>query len=351
MSNHFSHLVRRWRAESDQCRWVLGTVYATEGPSYRKAGAMMLFNDQGQQFGLLSGGCLEADINRHARMVMDSGRTMTLCYDGSDEDDMSFQLGIGCGGLVRILLQPLTAANHHLGLPAVFTAIEQRSCGVYRQRVADADEPRAEFKPATASSPLTQRGQLVEDSEGLWLETPVQPAPHLLVVGGGIDARPLVAMASQLGWEVTLCDPRPANARREYFRTADTILRCQPSQLAEEALFPHFDAAVVMTHNLRLDAEAIGALQNSRLSYLALIGPLRRKREVLAMAGFDEAGLDGERLQIPVHGPAGLDLGAELPEGVALSILAECHGVLSLTRVQSLSDPQRALLPISRRIP
>lgn len=345
MGNHFSHLVRRWRGQSDQCRWVLGTVYATEGPSYRKAGAMMLFNDQGQQFGLLSGGCLEADINRHARMVMDSGRAMTLCYDGSDEDDMSFQLGIGCGGLVRILLQPVTAANDYLALPAVFCAIEERSAGFYRQLIVDGGEPRAEFLPAAVSRPLSQRGQLVEDERGLWLETPLQPAPHLLVVGGGIDARPLVAMASQLGWEVTLCDPRPANARREYFATADTILRCQPSALAEEALFPHFDAAVVMTHNLKLDAQAIGALQGSPLSYLALIGPLRRKHEVLALAGLAE-----DQLAIAVHGPAGLDLGAELPEGVALSILAECHGVLTGTSVQSLSDPLRAQLPVSRRM-
>lgn len=349
MANHFSHLVRRWRTQSDQCRWVLGTVYSTQGPSYRKAGAMMLFNDQGQQFGLLSGGCLEADINRHARMVMDSQRAMTLCYDGSDEDDMSFQLGIGCGGLVRILLQPVSAANDYLGLSAVFSAVEQRSAGLYRQLIVDGGEPRAEFLSAAASHPLSQRGQLVEDSQGLWLETPVQPAPHLLVVGGGIDARPLVAMASQLGWEVTLCDPRPANARREYFATADTILRCQPSALGAEPLFAHFDAAVVMTHNLKLDAQAINALQGSalrsHLRYLALIGPLRRKHEVLALAG-----LDGERLAIAVHGPAGLDLGAELPEGVALSILAECHAVLTAASVQSLSDPHRAQLPISRRI-
>lgn len=344
MTNHFAHFLRQWHQHREQGSWVLGTVYATEGPSYRKPGAMMLFNDLGQQFGLLSGGCLESDISVHARQIMASGRTRTLCYDGSDEDDISFQLGIGCGGLVRILLQPVIATHHYLALPAVAGALSEGGSGLYRQQVADGSEPRAEFLAAEAGAirdPLTQRGKLAEDDQGLWLETPVQPPPCLLVVGGGVDARPLVAMASQLGWEVTLCDPRPANARREYFMTANALLRCRPAELRKDPRFNCFDAAVIMTHNLELDAEAMATLQQSRVAYLALIGPLRRKHQVLELAGLDENCL------IPVHGPAGLDLGAELPEGVALSILAECHGALSGARVQALSDPERAQRPIS----
>ncbi len=245
---------------------------------------------------------------------------------------------------MRILLQPVTAAQDYLALPAVVAALAEGGSGLYRQRVADGGEPRAEFLAAEAGAvrrPLHQRGKLAQDDQGLWLDTPVQPPPRLLVVGGGVDARPLVAMASQLGWEVALCDPRPANARREYFMAADALLRCRPADLGGDPDFNRFDAAVVMTHNLELDAEAITALQQSRVAYLAMIGPLRRKRQVLELAGLDE-----NSLAIPVHGPAGLDLGAELPEGVALSILAECHGALSGARIQALSDPERAQRPI-----
>ena len=101
-----------------------------------------------------------------------------------------------------------------------------------------------------------------------------------------------------------------------------------------------------MTHNLGFDAEAVVALQSSPARYLALIGPARRRREVLQIAGLAE-----EQLAIPVHGPAGLDLGAELPEGVALSILAECHGALTGASAVALSDPVRARLPIARAWP
>ena len=85
---------------------------------------MMLFNDLGQQFGLLSGGCLEADIQRHAARVMHSKRSLTVSYDGSDEDDITFQLGIGCGGTVHILLQPILPELHYLHLSQVHDQLE-----------------------------------------------------------------------------------------------------------------------------------------------------------------------------------------------------------------------------------
>ena len=84
--------------------WVLGTVFKTEGSSYRKPGAMTLISAEGAQLGLLSGGCLEADIRLNARKVMSSGLPLTIRYDGDDEDDLSYRLGIGCGGVVYVLL-------------------------------------------------------------------------------------------------------------------------------------------------------------------------------------------------------------------------------------------------------
>ena len=93
MFNQFSQQLKQWYPKRDAQKWVLGTLYKIEGPSYRSPGAMMLFNDLGEQFGLLSGGCLEADIQKKASQVMRSQRSMTICYDASDEDDMSFLNG------------------------------------------------------------------------------------------------------------------------------------------------------------------------------------------------------------------------------------------------------------------
>ncbi len=336
MANDLSHLLQQWYPERDSADWVLGTVYRTEGPCYRKPGATMLFNSLGQQFGLLSGGCLESDIHRHARQVMHSHTAMTLCYDGSDEDDLSYQLGIGCGGTVHILLQPILAQQHYLQLDALYQALEKRAGGYLYQRIPDtAGQVESRFIAAKVHGDnMAPVSRLVMEAGQQWLATRIRPAPHLLIAGGGLDARPLVAMAHQLGWHTSLWDPRPANARREHFPAADRIIQTPVDGLTDYARTERVDAAVLMTHNIGLDAAALGALNNTPLRYCALLGPRHRRAQVLQAAGLSEA-----RLTTPVAGPAGLDIGAELPESIALAILAECHAQLHQRSARSLSNP------------
>ena len=328
MFSHLKQLLDIWYPQRDTQLWVLATVYKTEGPSYRKSGAMMLFNDLGQQHGLVSGGCLEADIQLQAARVMRSGQSMTLCYDGSDEDDISFQLGIGCGGTVYLLLQPVLAKLNYLDLSDIRDHLAQHARGDYWQLVAD----NADVQTRWLGGGRSDQSHLVEEDNHTWLVSGLKPQPHILVLGGGVDARPLVSIAKALGWTVTLWDSRPANARRDYFLAADTILRCPIEDLMAEPILEYCDAAVVMSHNLQIDAAGIRALQSSAVKYLALLGPLVRQRRVLGLAGLTQ-----DTLRVPLAGPAGLDLGAELPEGLALSILAECHGVLQQASGLSLS--------------
>ena len=139
MSNQLSDLLEIWGQRRDETDWVLGTVYRSEGSAYRKAGAMMLLNGFGEQFGLLSGGCLEADILRQARRAIQHGQVVMLDYDSSDEDDWSCQLGIGCGGRVFIMLQPLGVSGD-LELAAIdldsTRDLERFASGVSRPRTA-----------------------------------------------------------------------------------------------------------------------------------------------------------------------------------------------------------------------
>lgn len=335
MTNHFTELLKHWHPLRDQHLWVLATVYRTVGPCYRRAGAMMLFNDLGQQFGLLSGGCLEADIQRQAARVMQSKQTLTVSYDGGDEDDIAFQLGIGCGGTVHIVLQPILAELNYLNLLEVCEHLSRGGAGLYSQLIATDGTVQAAWDVAQLSNDgCAQKpcSELIEKENQTWLLTNLSPPPHLLVIGAGVDAQPLVQMAKTLGWTLSLWDSRPANGRREYFMSADQILRQPLNELMEHRSAIHWNAAVVMSHNLQMDADAIKALQGSAIGYLALLGPASRKQQVLALAQLEE-----QELCIPLAGPAGLNLGAELPEGIALSILAECHAVLQGAAGQSLS--------------
>lgn len=341
MFNQFSQQLKQWHPKRDTQKWVLGTLYKIDGPSYRSPGAMMFFSDAGEQFGLLSGGCLEADMHKKASQVMRSQRPMTVCYDASDEADMSFLLDIGCGGMIHILLQPLNFENDYLQLPLILDALENREGCLFLQKITEQGELaeadvwfKDNAKYSAMAVQLSQKNAcLAELNKHSWLVTAIRPPFHLLVVGGGIDVRPLVSLAATMGWEITLCDPRPANARREHFMSVSTILRCPPLALVEEALFEHFDAAIVITHNLQLDADALAALQRSAVRYLGLLGPIVRKEKVLALAG-----LDANTLSVPVAGPAGLRLGGELPENVALSIIAECQAVINGADAKSISN-------------
>lgn len=330
MNSQLIHLLNRWHEQRDAQRWVLGTVYRTRGSAYRKPGAFMLFNDLGQQWGLLSGGCIEADLHRRAMRALEQGRATSVCYDSLDEDDMTFRLGLGCGGIVDIMLQPMTAETDCLELEQVRQRLNRREPVTYWQRIPG-DEGVIAVRVAAGIK--DQRSRLVKEADAEWLVTPLPPLTHLLVVGGGIDARPLVAMAAQLGWEITVLDPRPANGRRECFPEATRLSGAAPASMPEQPWFDSVNAAVVMCHSRSLDAAAITALQHKALDYCALLGPRHRSEQVL-----DDAALNRDALAFRLHGPAGLDLGGELPESVALSILAQCQASLNGRDARPLSD-------------
>jgi len=333
MANQLYQILSQWYPQRQQ-NWVLATIYHTIGSSYRKAGAMMMFSEQGQQLGLVSGGCLEADIQLQARKVMDTGLAVTLTYDGNDEDDISFQLGIGCGGVVQLMLQPLKSNNDFLGLDLVYQALEQRQHGYYWQKIPQQKQSAAGYFDVenTHNPGFIPQVAKVEKHDGLWLKSQILPEPHLLIVGGGIDARPMLTMADDLGWRVSLWDPRPANGRRAYFAKADKILDCAVEQLAPYVRQHNVDAAVLMAHSTSLDAQALKALAGSRLKYLGLLGPKHRREKILELAGVTQ-----EQIHPPLAGPVGLDLGGDLPESISLAVLAECHALLYGKSTQSLS--------------
>lgn len=337
-SNHLSHLLAQWYPNKDKCDWVLATIYRTQGPCYRKAGAMMLFSSLGEQLGMLSGGCLESDIGTNARKVMQTGKPLSLCYDGSDEDDLSFNLGIGCGGTVYIMLQQINAQNNYLSLIQVHEALQSSTSGYYYQHIVTVRNTNnspsilSYFQPEPINN-LAETASITDKKQNeKWLVNPIVPTPHILIIGGGLDARPVVSMAQQLGWQVSLWDPRPANARKEYFVNVNNIVKGEAAVLSEFAITKSVNAAIIMSHNVIIDAQALRALSNIKLEYLALLGPHHRREQVI-----NEAQIDEKLLPYRFAGPSGLNIGGTLPESIALAILSECHASLYKRDAQSIS--------------
>jgi xanthine/CO dehydrogenase XdhC/CoxF family maturation factor len=330
MANRISQLLSHWTGNRDTHLWVLATIIQTDGSSYRKAGAMMLINDMGQYFGLLSGGCLESDIMRQARRCWDNQQNRIIEYDMREEEDLAWQLGIGCGGMVKILLQPVHKDNDYLKLDQLNSYLEQRLKAEYHQQI-DEGSPLNKVLPIVTKSQAIASSKYTDGVADTFIQL-LSPAPLLAVFGAGVDAKPIVSIAAELGWLVLLIDPRVGYAKTEYFTKASQIIRQPIDELYDAKWLNQIDVALVLTHNIKLDASALKLVQNSSAKYVGLLGPTHRTDRVL-----DIAKLTRTDLTKALSNPVGLRLGGELPESIALSMLAEAHAVLEKADGLSIS--------------
>lgn len=271
---------------------VLVTVYDTEGSTYSKAGAQMLVDKNGVFRGMLSGGCLEGDLAIRARQVLETGKPQTVTYDLGSMDDELWGMGVGCDGLMRMLLQPLWPNDSY----APFAAI--------------ADILRG-FEAGEITIPVNMTSL---DS----IVIRVQPPPSVLVLGAGLDAEPVVSIAAELGWRCTVYDHRQAYIDSGDFAAAEQTCCAPAEQLSEHVDFTKFTSAIVMSHHLVSDRQYLSQLADTDIAYVGLLGPRKRRERLL-----DELGTAAHKLEKRLHGPAGLPLGGRGPGPIALSIIAE----------------------------
>jgi xanthine/CO dehydrogenase XdhC/CoxF family maturation factor len=322
---------------------VLATIIATQGSTYRKPGAMMLISSDGSFEGLISGGCLEGDLLQHAARVFEDGKPHYVTYDMHADEELVWNLGLGCNGVIHLLLQRLERgsdfgffgalkAAHGERRPVVLgllTGSDERSdIGGFvlfdNADISIGDPELLDFVrgctqpwPAWRTRSVHLPGTRAE-REMLVIHMPVQP--RVLICGAGPDALPLARMLSELDWNVTLVDHRPAYARQERFPASCRLLKCRPTSLEQKLELKQLDAAVIMSHHLGNDAEYLKQLARHDLPYLGVLGPCARRDRLKQMSGCPD--------QV-IYGPVGLDIGAELPEAIALSITAEIHAVLN----------------------
>ncbi|GGI92166.1 xanthine and CO dehydrogenase family maturation factor XdhC/CoxF family protein [Shewanella hanedai] len=338
MSHHIEDILSQWQvAPHDE--WVLAVITKVQGSSYRKTGAMMLFHPLGRSVGLLSGGCLEADLRRHAQMAIEKQQAILVQYDASDETDASYQLG--CGGIVDIMLVPLKRENHYLHFHQLTEQLYHGGQFFYQIALPRRDTDLANIKASI--HPYDEAPFPVDDFKraGIFqsaqdeLVIPLRSRYRLAIFGGGLDAQPLVAMALNLGWQVDLIDERASYARNHDFPGARVYK--QPVDSLPEGFERNLDAIIIMQHNLTLDAKALRVAQEidkaGYLRYLGLLGPPHRRERVL-----EKSELKVNDFNCFFSAPAGFALGGELPESVALSILAQCHGVLHGARQTPLDQ-------------
>jgi xanthine dehydrogenase accessory factor len=361
-----ARILALWRElETVGADYVLATIVAVQGPSYRKPGALMLLTADGRRAGMVSGGCLEAQVASRAWWLTANGPTIQR-YSTAEEDGER-PYGSGCGGVVFLLLERRATASlllaaieraFDLRVPlAVATVLEGRDLGRRAFAGLEAGSLAAvppEPGPARSLDVSLQtlaelslaRGEAIdtEIAEGetesrAWADYRV-PRPGLAIFGAGDDAQPLLKLAKELGWYVSIADGRSQLVTRERFPEADQLailpIKDLPgisSDASPQALgnLHREDAAVVMTHSFEQDSKILARLlmMHTPPAYIGVLGPQRRTYELLSEAArllnlpASAAAAQVDRWLAQLHAPTGLDLGAESPATIALSVLAE----------------------------
>jgi xanthine/CO dehydrogenase XdhC/CoxF family maturation factor len=377
------HIFKIWRElEAAGADYVLATVVAVEGPSYRKPGACMLLAPDGRRAGTVSGGCLEAEVARRAWWLTQNGPTVERYSTAEDDGERPY--GSGCGGVIWLLLERRATAEP--ALSAMQRGFDRRSplgvatildgerigkrafAGVDAETTGERDtqlKPLQELAEWALENRATVESKLSIDGAAYRVLVEFRPVrPGLWIFGAGDDAQPMLRIAKELGWYVAVADGRSHPATRERFQLADEIhvLRhdlpfSHPASDARAALanLRSEDAVVVMGHNFDQDAGALALLDTLAFqpAYVGVLGPRRRTRELLleavrlidlpvASGSMDHATID-ERLA-RLHAPTGLDLRADSPETIALSVIVEIQKSLTSAtakplREMSLTEP------------
>lgn len=346
--------------EAAKADYVLATVVDVDGPSYRKPGARMLIAQDGRRAGTVSGGCLEAEVAKRAWWLTESGPVVRRYSTGDDDGDMPH--GSGCGGVVYVLLERRATAEPLLR--QLETAFNARAPLAIATVLEGADIAKRAFAGATVTELLLQpagtldsalgeiAAQVIErmqsinqllTSEGIERRVWVDyrgARPGLWIFGAGDDAQPLVKLARSLGWFAAVADGRTNLVTRDRFPEADAVGALSIGDLPEKADavlddLKTTDAVVLVTHSFEQDSRILASLFNRDClpAYIGVLGPQRRTREVLVEAGrLLHLAEDAERVErwlAQLHAPTGLDIGAETPAAIALSIIAEIQQTLN----------------------
>jgi xanthine/CO dehydrogenase XdhC/CoxF family maturation factor len=344
-------------------RCALATVVSVEGSSYRRPGARMLVCESGASTGTISAGCLESDVVEHAKRVIGAGEAVLVEYDtASTGEEMAWGLGLGCNGVVRVLVEPLapgstyvealrrsceaqaapvtvaTVYQHTSSAPSAARRIEIGArlvfdCdrGVGREKLSDGAAAVLENEVRALSS-AEAAGAHIFDVEGacvkVFVETLLPPVP-LVIFGAGQDALPVVEIARGLGWYTEVVDPQARPATHSRFALADKVTLARPEEVDARVRLTPRSLTLLMTHNYSHDLALLKFLLASPARYIGVMGPRKRTERMLSELAATEESLRLEEAGLArLHSPVGLDIGANAPAEIALSIVAEMRAVL-----------------------
>ncbi|MBC8054791.1 MAG: XdhC family protein [Sphingobacteriaceae bacterium] len=349
-------------AERRGLKTALATVVHVVGSAYRHEGARMLVKENGELTGAISGGCLEGDALRKARQSMLENRKMLVTYDTTDEDDATLGVGLGCNGIIKVLLEPVNSSDELNPVNLFKSFLAKRQTAVLGTFFSMEDKHAQPGTCALITEGMniqtdiewSTKKRFIDDAERVLASGQslinnyqyttafveyLKPPVHLVVFGAGNDAIPLVRFCAILGWEVSVVDGRSNYATADRFPSATQVLVSKPENALSGLVFDNWTVAVLMTHNYNYDLATLKQLLGIGLRYIGALGPKKKLRRMLDELEDEGLHISEEKLN-SIFGPTGLDIGSETPEEIALSIVSEIKAVLSTREGTSLKFRQ-----------
>jgi xanthine dehydrogenase accessory factor len=301
--------------------WALGIIFATSGSTYQKPGVMVLLDRAGVRHGVISGGCLEPELEECARRVLENGSAETIDFDMRADEDITFGSGTGCRGRIRLLLlpqrgdAPLSAALLKLADAddAMHIAIDIAGETIGSGTAALSDSSwawKCDGQPFSNAEPFENAFDVARLS--------IEPPPRVLLLGAGAESVPLQRFTRQLGWKSIVVEHRGRWLDFAQRACADEIVEQAPESAAPAWRIRRIDAAIAMSHNYGIDLKNLALCADTDIGYIGLLGPAARRDALLADLGDATAA----RLRDRLHAPVGLALGGSGPDAIALSIAA-----------------------------
>jgi len=327
---------------------ALATVVRVEGSSYRRTGARMLITDSGEWIGGISGGCLEGDALKRAKLAMAQGKPTIVTYDTTDDDPYQIGVGLGCNGIIDVLLTPLDFKNDNNAVLTLKNCVNSRTPNVvisvtdlkgkfeyfslgqtfrfdnrenFLQKFPNSEIAKdllIQIENCLLTETSTSKSYETDNSEIKFFIEVIIPSTHLLIYGGNYDIYPMVKLAKEIGWKVSvICNP--LKVHKYLFEMADEVIDKEKSQ---HILIDPYTVALLMAHDYETDFRNMRNLLKTDIKYIGMLGPKKRTDKMFIKLSEDGQAINQQDLA-RIATPVGLDIGATTPEEIAIAIIAE----------------------------
>lgn len=313
MTHELKQIIKSFETAKEKgFKTVLATVVALDGSSYRRPGVRMLLIEDGSGIGAVSGGCVEKEVFRQAESVFKTAIPKVMTYDG--------RYRLGCEGVLYILLEPFQpdasflktfkeTLNKRINL-SIQSYFEKEHVEDYGfGSVFNLDDNIIPLQP-----------NFTKKNRAIVFEQNLMPCFRLVLIGAEHDAIQLCSYASITGWEVTIVAPPKEEKSINDFPGATNFINSEAEDLV--IAIDEQTAIVLMTHSYVKDLQFLAALKDANPKYFGLLGPAKRREKIFneLLERFPNV---TEQFLDSIHGPAGLDIGAETPQEIAIAIIAE----------------------------